>query len=104
MSKATRPPPTIRHLTDDLALLYGTGSVLVAWRSPLPKRRLTRNTIIAVRRPEGWRFTAIHNSRVRPMNIPEPDSFPARIARLLVRVSQALGIGRTTQPATTNRQ
>ena len=84
---------SIRHISNDVALLYGTGSVLVAWRSRLPKRRLTRNTIIAVRQLDGWRFTAIHNSRVRPMNIPEPNSFPARMARLLVRASRALGIG-----------
>lgn len=84
---------SIRHLGDDVALLHGTGSVLVAWRSRLPKRRLTRNTIVAVRTPQGWRCTAVHNGRVRPMTVPEPDSAPSRIARLLVRGSRALGVG-----------
>ncbi|HEY5856698.1 MAG TPA: SgcJ/EcaC family oxidoreductase [Aldersonia sp.] len=92
---------SIRYLSGDVALLSGTGSVLVAWRSRLPKRRLTRNTIVAVRTSEGWRFTAIHNGRVRPMRIPEPDSFPARAAHTMVRASRVLGIGRarSTQPA-----
>jgi len=82
---------SIRYLSDDVALVFGTGSVLVAWRSQLPRRRLTRNTIVAVRRPEGgWRFTAMHNARVRPMSIPEPDSVFGRLARRLVRASRAL--------------
>lgn len=85
---------SIRHLCHDVALVYATGSVLVAWRSRLPKRRLTRNTLVALRTPEGWRFTAMHNGRVRPLTVPEPDSLPSRVARLLVRASGALRIGR----------
>ncbi|MGH3502126.1 MAG: SgcJ/EcaC family oxidoreductase [Nocardioidaceae bacterium] len=89
---------SIRHLTHDVALLYGTGSVLVAWRAQLPKRRLTRNTLVALRTSDGWRFTAIHNGRVRPMRIPEPESFPSRAAHAMVRGSHVLGIGRTRNP------
>ena len=80
-------------IADDVAVLHGSGSVLVAWRSQLPKRRLTRNTLVAVRGPEGWRFTAIHNGRVRPVQIPEPDSLPARFARGLVALAAKAGIG-----------
>lgn len=83
----------IRYVTDDVAVLHGNGSVLVAWRTQLPKRRLTRNTVVAVRTPAGWRFTAIHNGRVRPVQIPEPDSLPARFARGLVAVADRAGIG-----------
>lgn len=90
---------TIRHLADDVALIYGTGSVRVAWRTKPPSRRLTRNTIVAVRTDEGWRFAAIHNGRVRPMNIPEPNSLPSRTARTLVQASRALGLG---APSTVN--
>jgi uncharacterized protein (TIGR02246 family) len=90
---------TIRYLGEDVALLYGTGSVLVAWRTELPKRRLTRNTIVAVRTTEGWRFTAIHNGRVRPMAIPAPDSAVSRMARLMVRTSSAAGLGRAGRGA-----
>jgi hypothetical protein len=70
------------------------GSVLVAWRTRLPKRRRTRNTIVAVRTPDGWRFTAIHNGRIRPVGVPEPDSLPAEVARGLVGATGALGMGR----------
>jgi hypothetical protein len=84
---------SIRRLSDDVAVMHATGSVLVAWRKRLPKRRLTRNTIVAVRGPEGWRCAAIHNGRVRPVGVPSPDSFPARTARVLVRASRALHLG-----------
>lgn len=85
---------SVRPLSDDVALLHATGSVQVAWRRSLPKRRLTRNTITAVRTPEGWRFAAIHNGRIRPVGVPEPDSMVARMARGLVRATGALGVGR----------
>ena len=84
---------SIRYVADDVAVLHGTGSVLVAWRSELPKRRFTRNTVVCVRGPEGWRFSAIHNGRVRPVQIPAPDSFPARFARRLVGLAARAGIG-----------
>ena len=89
----------IRYLGGDVALLHGTGSVLVAWRTELPRRRLTRNTIVAVRTTEGWRFTAIHNGRVRPMEIPAPDSAVSRMARLMARTSSAVGLGRAGRAA-----
>jgi uncharacterized protein (TIGR02246 family) len=83
----------IRYIADDVAVLHGNGSVLVAWRTRLPKRRLTRNTLVAVRGAEGWRFTAIHNGRVRPVRIPAPDSFPARCAHAFVAAATAAGLG-----------
>ncbi|MET8281393.1 SgcJ/EcaC family oxidoreductase [Micromonospora sp. NPDC005174] len=84
---------SIRYLSPDIALVHGTASVQMPWRSQLPKRRLSRQTLVAVRTPEGWRFTALHNGRVRPIAIPAPDSMPSRIARAMVRLSRALGIG-----------
>jgi uncharacterized protein (TIGR02246 family) len=86
---------SIRHLGDGIAVMHGTASVLVAFRSRLPKRRLTRNTLVVVRGDDGWRCTAIHNGRIRPVGVPEPDSKVSRVARFLVRVSDALGLGRT---------
>jgi uncharacterized protein (TIGR02246 family) len=88
---------SIRYIADDVAVLHGSGSVLVAWRSQLPKRRLTRNKVVAVRGPEGWRFTAIHNGRVRPVQIPEPESLPARFARGLVALAARAGVGWAAQ-------
>lgn len=84
---------SIRYLADDVALVHATGSVLVPWRSRLPRRRLTRSTIVAVRTEAGWRFSAMHNGRVRPLQIPDPESLLARVARGVARASQTLGIG-----------
>jgi len=95
---------SIRHLTDGVAVVHSTGSVLTAWRRTLPKRRLTRNTIVAVRGADGWRFTAIHNGRIRPLTPPGPDSIPARMARVLVRASRALHLGHTTDLTTRSVQ
>jgi uncharacterized protein (TIGR02246 family) len=94
---------SIRYIGDNVALLHGTASVQVAWRSRLPKRRLTRNTIVAVRDADGWLFTAIHNGRVRPVGVPEPDSVVARVARLLVGAFGALGLGRSRTAAGSTR-
>lgn len=88
---------SIRYLADDVALVHATGSVLVPWRSRLPKRRLTRNTVVAVRTEAGWRFSAMHNGRVRPLRIPDPESLPARVARGMALAGQALGIGHRTR-------
>ncbi|WP_116047830.1 SgcJ/EcaC family oxidoreductase [Amycolatopsis palatopharyngis] len=88
---------SIRFVGPDVALLHATGSVLVAWRSTLPKSRLSRQTLVAVRTEDGWRFAALQNTRVRPVRVPAPDSLPARMARLLVRVASAFRLGRTRQ-------
>lgn len=78
---------SIRHLGPDVALLHTFGSVLMPWRTKLPARRLSRQTIVAVRTTYGWRFTAFHNARVRPQRIPGINSFPSRISRMLARLA-----------------
>ncbi|WP_280510294.1 SgcJ/EcaC family oxidoreductase [Nocardia farcinica] len=85
---------SIRYVTDDVAVVHGTGSVLMPWRSRLPKRRLSRQTLVVLRTGAGWKITAIHNGRVRPVTVPAPGSFPARMSQLLARAARALGIGR----------
>ncbi|MEV2220739.1 SgcJ/EcaC family oxidoreductase [Nocardia vinacea] len=85
---------SIRYVTPDVAIVHGTASVLMPWRSRLPERRLSRQTLVLVRTPEGWRITAIHNGRVRPVTVPEPDSFPARMSQLMARIARKLGLGR----------
>ncbi|WP_280512281.1 SgcJ/EcaC family oxidoreductase [Nocardia farcinica] len=85
---------SIRYVTDDVAVAHGTGSVLMPWRSRLPKRRLSRQTLVVLRTGAGWKITAIHNGRVRPVTVPAPDSFPARMSQLMARAARALGIGR----------
>jgi uncharacterized protein (TIGR02246 family) len=85
---------SVRHLRDDVAVLHATGSVQMPWRATLPKRRLSRQTIVAVRTEDGWRVAALHNGRVRPVTIPAPDSLPARASRAMTRAARALHIGR----------
>lgn len=85
---------SIRYLRPDVAVLHATGSVLMPWRSELPRRRLSRQTIVAVSTPEGWRVAALHNGRVRPVTVPSPDSPPARASRAMTRIARRLGMGR----------
>jgi uncharacterized protein (TIGR02246 family) len=87
---------SIRYLSTDIAVIHGTASVLMPWRSTLPKRRRSRQTLVAVRTGSGWRFTALHNGRVRPVTIPAPDSAPSRMARAAGKVARSLGVGRAT--------
>lgn len=77
---------SVRFPTSGVAIVHATGSVLMPWRTRLPARRLSRQTLVAVRTRAGWRFTALHNSRVRPRSIPAPDAFPSRASHVLARV------------------
>jgi uncharacterized protein (TIGR02246 family) len=86
----------IRYVTPDVAIVYGTASVLMPWRSKLPKRRLSRQTIVVVNTDDGWRITAIHNGRVRPVTVPAPDSMPSRMSQAMTRTARRLGLGRAT--------
>lgn len=79
---------SIRHLSPDTALVHANASVLMPWRSELPKRRLSRQTLVAVRTERGWLLTALHNGRVRPVTIPTPDSMPSRMAQLMGRLAK----------------
>lgn len=85
---------SIRYIDADVAIVHTMGSVLMPWRSKLPKRRLSRQTVIAVRTSGGWRFTALHNTRVRPVRIPEPNSLPSRASRAMTGLARRLGAGR----------
>lgn len=84
---------SIRYVGSDVAVVHTMGSVLMPWRSRLPKRRLSRQTVVAVRTGEGWRFTALHNTRVRPVQVREPDSLPSRASRAMTRLARRLGVG-----------
>ncbi|WOX23629.1 SgcJ/EcaC family oxidoreductase [Streptomyces solicathayae] len=88
---------SLRFVTADVAVLVGNGSVLMPWRSRLPKRRLSRQIIVVVRTPEGWRIAAIQNGRQRPITVPEPDSMPAKMSQAMTRLAQRLNVGRARQ-------
>lgn len=77
---------SVRFIAEDVALVHATGSVLMPWRRELPRRRLSRQTIVAVRTEAGWRYTALHNNRVRPVRIPEAGSWPARASHVVAKV------------------
>jgi hypothetical protein len=89
---------SIRYVDPDVAIVHTMGSVLMPWRSKLPKRRLSRQTVVAVRTGDGWRFTALHNTRVRPVRVPGPESLPSRASRAMTRLARRIGAGR--HPAT----
>jgi uncharacterized protein (TIGR02246 family) len=84
----------IRYLRPDVALMHATGSVLMPWRRRLPRRRLSRQTIVAVDTPAGWRVAALHNGRVRPVRVPAPESLPSRLSHAMTTTAAKLGIGR----------
>ncbi|KUJ48797.1 SgcJ/EcaC family oxidoreductase [Micromonospora maris] len=85
---------SIRYVVPGVAIVHGTASVLMPWRSRLPRRRLSRQTLVAVRTDQGWRFTALHNGRVRPVQIPAPDSLPSRMSQAMGHAARRLGMGR----------
>jgi uncharacterized protein (TIGR02246 family) len=88
---------SMRFITDSVAVLVGNASVLMPWRSKLPKRRLSRQVIVCVHMPEGWRIAAIQNGRQRPVTIPEPDSMPSKMSQAMTRLAQRVGIGRARE-------
>ncbi|MGW0556883.1 SgcJ/EcaC family oxidoreductase [Streptomyces sp. NPDC002926] len=90
----------IRYIAPEVAIVYGTASVLMPWRSELPKRRLSRQTIVVVNTDHGWRITAIHNGRVRPVTVPAPDSMPSKMSRTMTRAARRLGLGRRNTVST----
>lgn len=67
---------TVRHLSPDIARVHATGSVLVAWRTHVPRRRLHRHDL---RRDQNQRRLAIHLHSQRPhpsRHHPTPHSRP----------------------------
>lgn len=86
---------SIRYVAEaDVAVVHATGSVLMPWRSELPKRRLSRQTLAVVRSEQGWRIAALQNGRVRPVTVPAPDALPSRMAQGMARVARRLRVGR----------
>ena len=63
---------TIRLVTPDVAVVHLTGSVVEGWRQRMRRCRLSRQTMVGVRRDGRWQVTAFHNTRVRPMGRGNP--------------------------------
>jgi uncharacterized protein (TIGR02246 family) len=58
---------SVRFVTPDVAVVLWTGSVAYPWQQRVSRRRLSRQTLVLVRRDERWLATAFQNTRVRPM-------------------------------------
>jgi uncharacterized protein (TIGR02246 family) len=89
--------PTVRFVAEDVAVVHTMGSVLFPWQSGVTPTRRSNQTLLAVRRPEGWRFTAFHNTRYRPA--PLPKGLPLRVVMALLRMRASLSRKRPTQRA-----
>jgi uncharacterized protein (TIGR02246 family) len=63
---------SIRFVTPDVAVVHLTGSVVEGWRQRMRRRRLSRQTMVVVRRDGRWQVTAFHNTRVRLLNTSGP--------------------------------
>lgn len=70
---------SIRFLCSDAALIHATGNTILAGKSTPSPERASIQTLIAVKQDGEWRFTAFHNTRVRPI----ADSFRGIMAWLL---------------------
>ena len=55
---------SLRFLGPDVALLRTTGGTIFPGQKDARGRRPSIQTLVAVRRPEGWRFAAFHNTRI----------------------------------------
>jgi uncharacterized protein (TIGR02246 family) len=67
-SRLTGQVESVRFLTPDVAVVHLLGSIVEGWRQQPLRRRLSRQTMVVVRRNGRWQITAFHNTRVRPLN------------------------------------
>jgi uncharacterized protein (TIGR02246 family) len=58
---------SVRFVTPDVAIVHWTGSVAYPWQEQVKRRRLSRQTMVMVRREGRWMATAFQNTRVKPM-------------------------------------
>lgn len=66
-SQLTGQIDSVRMLAPDVALLHASGSILDKGRLTPAPERTSSQTLIAVKEPDAWRFTAFHNTHIRPM-------------------------------------
>lgn len=56
-----------KFLGPDVALVHATGGTVVRGKTEPSPERHSVQTLVAVRRGDEWRFSAFHNTRVRPI-------------------------------------
>lgn len=69
----------IRFPCPDVALIHTTGNTVLAGKTRPSPERASVQTFVAVKQDGEWRFTAFHNTRVRPIG----GSFGGVVAWLL---------------------
>ena len=55
---------SLRFLGPDVALVHASGGTIFSGQKDERGRRPSIQTLVAVRRSHGWRFTAFHNTRI----------------------------------------
>ena len=58
---------SVRFLGSDVALVHATGGTIMRGKDMPSPERESIQTLVAVRNGDGWRFSAFHNTRVRPI-------------------------------------
>ena len=58
---------SVRFLGSDVALVHATGGTIMRGKNMPSPERESIQTLVAVRNGDGWRFSAFHNTRVRPI-------------------------------------
>jgi uncharacterized protein (TIGR02246 family) len=59
------------ELGPDVRILYTEGAVLLPFQREITGSRKSIQTFVLVRRPEGWRVASFHNTRMRPVSVPQ---------------------------------
>jgi uncharacterized protein (TIGR02246 family) len=57
----------VRFLDHDTAVMHAVGNTVMRGKSAPARQRASIQTLVAVRRDDGWRVAAFQNTRVRPM-------------------------------------
>ncbi|HZA73583.1 MAG TPA: SgcJ/EcaC family oxidoreductase [Propionibacteriaceae bacterium] len=68
-SRLTGQVESVRFITPDVAVVHLTGSVWEGWRQRMRRRRLSRQTMVVVRRDGRWQVTAFHNTGCGPCRL-----------------------------------
>lgn len=56
---------SLRFVTEDVAIMITEGAILKGARTAPKRADLKVQTLVAVRRPEGWRFSSFQNTKHR---------------------------------------
>jgi len=66
-TRLTGTVSSVRFVAPDVALVHASGGTIMRGSSTPAPERDSLQTLLAIKRDGTWRFTAFHNSRVRPI-------------------------------------